>query len=130
MSYVRVEQLKRHLKVDHFEDDLALQDYIDDAEEELLLFMDRKKMPRRGEAVVDECASDQSMIFDSNDVNSNGHWPGNEQISDSDDLAPSVRGAVYLIAQGMYEGKDPAEMAAIRTVAETKVFPFRNRLGV
>lgn len=130
MSYVKVEQLKRRLRVTHNEDDETLQDAIDGAEEEVLLFMDRKLMPRRGQAEVDECASDQTPVFDSNDVNSNGHWFGREEISDSDDIAPSVREAIYLIAQGSYEAKDPAEMEAIRKVAETKVFPFRNRLGV
>lgn len=113
MSAVRVEQVKAYLKLTHNEDDGELQELIDGAEDEALQFLDRDELPRRGQSAVDECDSNQP-----------------EPVSDSDDLAPVVRLAIYLLVQGMYEAKDAAEMAAVRTVVERKLMPYRNRLGV
>lgn len=113
MSTVRVEQLKAYLRVSHDADDALLQELINGAESEALQFLDRPTLPRSGASVVDECDSNQP-----------------EPISDSDDLDPVVRMGIYLIAQGMYEGKDATDMAAVRQAAVVKWFPFRNNLGV
>lgn len=113
MSTVRVEQVRNYLKITHTDDDVELQELIDGAEDEALQFLDRDELPRRGQAAVDELDSNQP-----------------EPVSDSDDLAPVVRMAIYLLVQGMYEAKDATEMAAVRTVAERKLMPYRNRLGV
>jgi hypothetical protein len=130
MSIVKVEQLKAWLRITHNSDDALLQDCIDGAEDEALVFMDRVDLPRRGQMAVDECDSNTTRPYDSNDFTSQGHYRPSEALSDSDDIAPSVRIAIYLLAQGSYEGKDASEMQAVRDAAETKLFPFRNRLGV
>jgi hypothetical protein len=113
MTKVRLSSVKRYLRVTHRADDYLLQDLIGQAEAEVLSYLDREELPRRGEHVVNEC-------------DSNSPTP----ISDSDDLAEDVRGGIYLLVQGMYEGKDADEMTAIRAVVIQKVHPYRNKLGV
>lgn len=113
MSTVPLEQLKAYLHVTSDDDDGELQQLLDGAEDEALQFMDRPTLPRKGAMVVDEADSNQP-----------------EPISDSDDIAPSVRSAIFLLAQGMYEAKDTAEMLLIRKAAELKLMPFRNQLGI
>lgn len=113
MSYVKVEQVKKYLDVIHNSDDAKLQELIDGAEDECLQFLDRDSLPRRGQSAVDECDSNQP-----------------EPVSDSDDLAPVIRMGIYLIVQGMYDGASAEEMAKVRRAAETKWWPYRNRLGV
>ena len=113
MSTVTLEQIKAYLPVIHNSDDAKLQLLIDGAEDEALQYLDRDTLPRRNETAVDECDSNQP-----------------EPVSDSDDLAPVVRMGIYLIVQGMYDGAGADEMARIRKAAETKWFPYRNRLGV
>jgi Phage gp6-like head-tail connector protein len=112
MSTVTLEQIKEYLPVIHNSDDAKLQLLIDGAEDEALQFLDRDTLPRRNETAVDECDSNQP-----------------EPVSDSDDLAPVVRMGIYLIVQGMYDGSNADEMTKIRKAAETKWFPYRNRLG-
>lgn len=114
MSTVSLEAVKAFLRTTHDEDDALLQDLIDGAEDEALQFLDRPSLPKRGDAAIDEC--------DSNRVD--------DPASDSDDLAPVVRSGIYLIVQGMYEGKDAKEMQLVRMAAEVKWWPYRNQLGV
>lgn len=113
MSTVRVAQVRAYLRITHRLDDVLLQTLIESAEEEALAYMDRERLPRRGEFAVDECDSNTPPI-----------------VSDSDDLSPLVRTGIYKIVQGLYEGKDAAEMEAVRASARIDWFPFRNKLGV
>lgn len=113
MSAVDLDFVKRHLRVVHNLDDVLLSGYIEDAEDEARLFLDRDELPRLGVTAVDECDSNQP-----------------EPVSDADDLARSVRSAICMLVQAMYEGKDAAEMAAVRKAAEVKMMPYRNNLGV
>lgn len=113
MSTVRVAQVRAYLRITHRSDDAMLQELINGAEDEILAYLDREVLPRRGEFGVDECDSNTPP-----------------PVSDSDDLSPVVRMAIYLLVQGMYEGKDADEMEAIRRAAEVKAFPYRNKLGV
>lgn len=113
MSIVTLDQIKAYLDVIHNSDDAKLQLLVDGAEDEALQFLDRDQLPRRNESAVDECDSNQP-----------------EAVSDSDDLAPVVRMGIYLIVQAMYDAADAEEMARVRKAAETKWFPYRNRLGV
>lgn len=113
MSTVRVAQVRAYLRITHRSDDALLQELINGAEDEALAYLDRPVLPRRGEFGVDECDSNTPA-----------------PVSDSDDLSPVVRMGIYLIVQGMYEGKDADEMTAIRRAAEIKWFPYRNQLGV
>lgn len=109
MSTVTVDQIKQYLRITHNSDDAMLQLLIDGAEDEALVFLNRDLLPRRND-----------VEFDSNDA----------EISDSDDIAPVVRMGIYLIVQGMYEGKDANEMEVIRHAAEVKWMPYRANLGV
>ena len=113
MSTVRVAQIRAYLRITHRSDDAMLQELINGAEDEALAYLDREVLPRRGEFNVDELDSNTAPI-----------------VSDSDDLSPMVRMGIYLTVQGMYEGKDAAEMEAVREVARQKWFPYRNKLGV
>lgn len=112
MSTVTLDQLKAYLRLTHSSDDTLLQDLIDGAEDEALQFLDREYLPLRNDTAVDE---DDSNLP--------------ELASDSDDLAPVVRMGIYLIVQAGYEGKDAAEMQAVRRAAEVKWMPYRNGLG-
>lgn len=113
MSLIKVEQVRAYLRVIHTSDDLLLQELIDAAEDEALQFMDRKQLPRRNDTNVDECDSNTP-----------------EPVSDSDDLAPSVRAGIYMLIQAQYEGLSADDVKAYREAAETKFMPYRNRLGV
>lgn len=113
MPAISLESVKQYLRVTHNSDDETLTMLIDAAEAEALNYMDRKQLPRRGETAVDEC--------DSNDPT---------PVSDADDLARDVWLGCVLIVQGGYEGKDVAEMAAVRQLAEIKWQPYRNQWGV
>lgn len=112
MSVVTLDEIKTYLDVIHNEDDAKLQELINGAEDEALQFLDVVDLPKKTNPVERD--------FDSNTP---------EPASDSDDLAPSVRMAVYLLVQGMYEAKDAAEMMVIRKAAETKLMPYRAGLG-
>lgn len=113
MSYVKLEQIKAYLHVTHAEDDTKLQELIDGAEDEALQFLDMRELPRASAPTVRD--------FDSN---------VGEPVSDSDDLAPSVRMAIYLLVQGMYEATSPAELGEYRRAAEIKLMPYRGGLGL
>lgn len=116
MSTVTVDQFKRHCRITHAFDDVLAQEKIDEAEDECLSFLDRPDLPKRNERVVDEADS---------------NYPSNvDPASDSDDIAPSVRAAILMIAQALYEGLDADEVSRVRKAAETKMFPYRNQLGV
>lgn len=113
MSRVRIEQVKAFLDLTHNEDDAKLQELIDGAEDEALQFLGLPDLPRRSAPTERECDSNTP-----------------DPVSDSDDLAPSVRMGIYLIVQGMYEAKDAAEMLLVRQAAELKWHPYRCGLGV
>lgn len=111
MSAVSVSQAKAYLRVTHSSDDALLQRLINSAEDEALAYLDRASLPRRGEFVVDEADSNTPPLADV-------------------DVSPAVLGGIYLLVQAMYEGKDAAEMAAVREVVMQKCFPYRNALGL
>jgi len=50
--------------------------------------------------------------------------------SSNDDVAPSVRVAVYLLVQRMYEASKPEDSAKMRSAAEVLLFPYRTEIGV
>lgn len=129
-SIVKLEQVKGYLRVSHGEDDLLLQDLIEQAEDECRLYLNRRSLPRRGQTTEDPLDSNTLPEWDSNLLDANHHFPYREAVSDSEELATPVRGGIYLIVQGMYEGKDAAEMTAIRQAAEVKWHPYRVSLGI
>lgn len=113
MSLVTPTEVASYLNLTHNLDNDRLQVLIDGAEDEALVYLDRPSLPRKGVTFAGEQSSNDA-----------------DPTSDSDDLAPTVRMAIYLLVQGMYEGKDATEMAAVRRLAEVKLFPYRNNLGV
>jgi hypothetical protein len=114
MSTVTLARTKGYLRVTQTVDDDLIQDLIDAAEAECLAFLDRPALPKKGEYTVDEC--DSNLIVD--------------PASDSDDLAPDVRGGIWMIVQAQYEGQSPDDVQKARAAAEVKWFPYRNKLGV
>lgn len=113
MSLVKVEDMRAYLRVIHTSDDPLIQRLIDGAEDEALQYMDRKELPRRNETAVDECDSNTPEV-----------------VSDSDDLAPSVRAGIYMIVQAQYEGLSADDVQKFRAAAEVKWTPYRNQWGV
>lgn len=111
MSMIQVAQVRSYLRVLHTSDDALLQGLIDSAEDECLSYLDREELPRRG---------DYDEACDSN---------APDPVSDSDDLAPSIRAGCYLIIQAMYEGATADEIEKVRRVAEVKWHPYRDNLG-
>lgn len=112
MSTVTLAELKAYLDVTTSDNDGMLQQLLDGAEDEALMYMDRPALPRRGDTEVDE--------LDSNDT----------EPATGSNVAPSVRAGIFLLAQAMFEAKDAAEMVLIRKAAETKFTPYRNQWGV
>lgn len=113
MSIVQIADVKRHLRATHNSDDALIQQLIDGAEDELKQYLDRDELPRRGDACAD-CESDSTM----------------SPASDTDDIAPTVRNAVFILVQAMYEGVDAGEMEKARAVAFALARPYRCRMGV
>lgn len=113
MSVVLLAEVKANLRLTHNSDDALLQDHIDDAEDEALQYLDRDELPRRNDPIQPVGESDSTL----------------NAASDADDIAPAVRGGIFLLVQAMYEGVDAAEMEAVRTVAFGKMRCYR-RMGV
>ena len=113
MSVVTVEQVKEYLNQIHSLDDAKIQLLIDAAEDEAKRFLDRNELPRKDDPFAD-CRSDSTA----------------DTASDSDDLAPSVRTAVMVLVQALYEGNDPEEIDKLRQVAFAVMRSYRDRMGV
>lgn len=114
MSAISLQDVRAYLRVTQQSDDVLLQLLLDDAEDEALEYLNRTTLPRKGETIRED--------FDSN--------TRPEPVSDSDDLAGSVRSGIFLIVQAMYERADNSTLAAARESAEIKWFPYRVGLGV
>ena len=114
MSVVTLAQVKRHLRVTHTGDDELIQNLLDAAEDELKQYLDRDEIPRQDDPCNGDCQSDSTL----------------DPASDSDDIAPCLRTAVFLLVQAMYEGATPDEMGQARMVAWNMARPYRCRLGV
>lgn len=113
MSVVSVADVKKHLRQFlNFDDDL-IQMLIDGAEDELKRYLDRDELPRRNDPCAD-CESDSTA----------------NPASDSDDLAPSVRMAVFCLVQALYEGTDPDDMVKLRAAGLSMCASYRCRMGV
>jgi hypothetical protein len=119
MSVITLAEVKRHLRVTHTSDDLLIQTLIDAAENEAAQFMNREDLPRT-DAEAPEFLSDSDFDSDSD---------SQEAASDSDDVAPSVRVAVYFLVQAKYDAADTAEREGLRKTAEGLLWPYRYRLG-
>lgn len=112
MSVVTVDQVKKHLRQFLPYDDELVQMLIDGAEDELKRYLDRDELPRRDDPCAD-CESDSSA----------------NAASDSDDVAPSVRMAVFCFVQAMYEGLSPQDQEALRAAGRSMCASYRCRMG-
>jgi len=113
MSVVSIAAVKRFLRVTHTADDELIVQLTDGAEDEIKQYLDRNELPRRDDPCAD-CESDSTL----------------NTASDSDDIAPTVRDAICLLVQALYEGADADEMEKVRQVAFAKARPYRCRIGV
>lgn len=112
MSVVTVAQVKLHLRQFLNADDALIGMLIDGAEDELKRYLDRDELPRRDDPCAD-CVSDSTA----------------DPASDSDDLAPGVRTAVFFIVQASYEGIAADERQRLRDTAFEMVRSYRCRMG-
>lgn len=115
MSVVGLEQVKAFLDVTFSSDDEKIQMLIDAAEDEAAKYLDRGgKLPRAGEPCPNECESESTL----------------NPVSDSNDIAPSVRNGIFLLVQSMYDQPAPEEMDRTRQLAFAVMRPYRCGMGV
>ncbi|KAF0804927.1 hypothetical protein A6D6_02691 [Alcanivorax xiamenensis] len=107
MSVIDLADAKAFLDVIHDADDVKLQQLLDAAEDEALQFMDRDSF---GEVYPCEEASSE---------------PASEPLV----LPDSVRMGIYILLQANYQAS-PTDAEQLRKVAETKLMPYRCRLGI
>lgn len=107
MSWIELADAKAFLDVIHDADDAKLQQLLDAAEDEALQFMDRADF-------AELCAADDAS---------------SEASSETPLMPDSVRLGVYLLLQAAYQAT-PDDAEQLRHVAETKLMPYRCRLGV
>lgn len=112
MSVVTLTDVKRHLRQTHSADDLLLQQLIDGAEDEMKQYLDRDELPRLDDPCACECESDSSL----------------DPASDSDDLAPTVRVAIFFLVQAAYEGAVD-DVPKLREAAFRMASTYRCRMG-
>jgi len=112
MSVVSLDDVKRHLRQTHNADDDLLRQLIAGAEDEMKQYLDRDELPRRDDPCACECESDSSL----------------DAASDSDDLAPTVRVAIFFLVQASYDAT-PDENAKLREAAFRMAAPYRCRMG-
>lgn len=114
MSVVTIAEVKAYLNQIHSLDDVKIQYLIDAAEDEAKRFLDRDELPRRDDPFASECQSDSTA----------------DAASDSNDIAPSVRTAIMVLVQALYEGTEADEIEKLRYCALTIMRSYRGRMGV
>lgn len=107
MSELNLEVAKQYLDVIHNADDEKLQLLLDAAEDEALQFMDRENLSYWG-----DCCSESSS-----------------GVSSGEPMPPSVRLGILILLQAAYQAT-PADQEQLRKIAETKLMPYRCKLGV
>ena len=110
MSVINLQDVKQALRVIHSADDEMLQQLLDAAEDEACRFCNRTQLP--------------TLPVDSPSSSSCEDVPSSE-----DPIAPSVFTAVVCLVKADYEAA-PAEAQHLRSLAETKLMPYRIGLGV
>lgn len=111
MSVIALAVAKNRLRVFGTWTDDDLQQALDGAEAEACRFLDRTELPT---LPLEYPSSSES-----------------EEVPSSDDpVAPDVVEAVLLLVKASFEGTDPDEVEGYRKAAQTKLWPYRARLGV
>lgn len=108
MSDLTLTEVKKYLDVIHNADDDKLRLLMEAAEDEALQFMDRDDLIN-----WDGCCSES---------------PVSEQPSEIS-MPGSVRLGILILIQAAYQAS-PQDQEQLRKVAETKLMPYRCRLGV
>lgn len=108
MSDLTLTEVKAYLDVIHTADDAKLQLLLDAAEDEALQFMDRDDLTSWGECCSESISSETASELE---------------------MPASVRLGILILVQASYQAT-PDEQEQLRRVAETKLFPYRCRLGV
>ena len=116
MSIVTVAEARAYLRLPHDHEDVLLQALLDGAEEEAKRFTGRSQLPT--------LPQDYPPLIDS----SGTVLP--EVVPASNNLAPDVRIAIYLLVQSRFEALKPEDMARIRQAAEVLLMPYRVGLGL
>lgn len=111
MSDLTLAEVKAYLEVIHNADDAKLQLLLSAAEDEAMQIMDRDNLLDWGACPCSEASSEQSESA--------------SEIS----MPGSVRLGILILVQAAYQA-GPTEAEQLRKVAETKLFPYRCRLGV
>lgn len=111
MSIVTLSEIKSYLRVIHSADDSLLQALIDAAEDEALRFLNRDELATLPLEYPSESETE-------------------EVPSSEDEIAPSVRVAIYYLVQSKYEGTKPDDIPKLRNAAEVLLMPYRTGLGV
>lgn len=109
MSVIDIGVAKSFLDVIHDDDDEKIQLLLDAAEDEAKEFIDRDDLIDWG-----PCCSESSSSSAS---------------SSEPDMPASVKLGILILLQGAYQAS-PQDQAQLRKVAETKLMPYRCRLGV
>lgn len=107
MPDITLDELKNYLDVIHDADDEKLQMLLTAAEDEAMQFMDRKNLTDWR-----PCCDEESS----------------EPVSEMP-MPASVKLGILILVQASYQAP-PTEQEQLRRVAETKLFPYRRKLGV
>lgn len=110
MSLITLAEAKNFLNVIHSGDDSKIQMLLDGAEDEALQFMNRDSFDE-----LCECDSESAS--------------SSEPSSEGGLMPASVKSVILFLLEAAYEGT-PQDMENVRQVAETKLMPYRCRLGV
>lgn len=109
MSILTLQEVKDQLKVRHNSDDAVIQNLIDICEDEALQFLNRKALP------VQDVDPDTLSESD---------------VSDTLNLAPSIKGALFVLIDMKYNSYDPKDLQTMRDYANNLMWPYREKLGV
>lgn len=115
MSDLTLSDVKKYLDVIHNADDDKLQMLLDAAEDEALQFLDRPSLTDWRSCAEIRCGEVPSEV-------------ASEPVSELT-MPGSVRLGILILVQAAYQAS-PQDQEQLRKVAETKLMPYRCRLGV
>ena len=110
MSAVDVASIKRFLRVDHSHDDTLLQELLDSAESQALAFLNA-----------------DSLAFVANQFGV--QFESSEASTSEPAIPPDILTAIKQLVRADYEGENAQEVASLRHLAESLLFPYRQELG-
>lgn len=118
MSVTPLVDIKRALRIIGSADDVFLQQLLDSAEDEALRFLNRTQLPTLPVDSPGSYDSEGNPLLGSEDI------PSSE-----DPMAASVFTALVCLVKADYEA-NPDDIEKLRRAAETKLYPYRDMIGV